>query len=368
MYKKILKIAKAIKFIHFNYPDSIFLCKFVVMMIDEKKLFRYMDIGFYVIFIPIFLLLIPTDHIVNKDIYFFIILMVFVAVIRFVNRRHNPISYVISGEYAKSLLVVGVTLSISIMLTRVEALDMRHYNILSHNPVRTTEMKIRSIWMLYFVEFSFTIMTALILELLKETKYRQNIEEEKNRAEVQLYKSQINPHFMLNTLNTLYGLYITHSSKTGEVFLKFSDMIKYTFSNSDKDRVMVCEEIKYLREYIDLHTLRLSEHTSVNFSCEVDDESLLIPPMILITFIENAFKYGVSSSQSSDINIRLHLKNRRFLFETENTIFSRLHSSTGVGLNNCKKRLELLYPDGYTLEYGERVGDNKFHTILKIRL
>ncbi len=338
------------------------------MEIDEKKLFKYTDIGFYLIFVPIILLLIPTDRFVEIDPYFFIILMVYMAVTHYINNKYNPLTYMFKKENHKGVVVIAITLLIAITITQMEVLDIRQYNSQTTYPKRTTEMKVRAVWVLYFIDLCFTMMLGLLLELFKQIKSKQSIEAEKNRAEVSLYRSQINPHFMLNTLNTLYGLYITKSDKVGEVFLKFSDMIKYMLSNSEKDKVMLCEEVTYLKEYIDLHTLRLGGQTTVSFNCTIDDESLLIPPMILITFVENAFKYGVSSAKSSNINISISLKGREFTFETQNTIFSRNHKSTSIGIKNCTKRLELLYPNSYTLSYGEDEASNQFYTLLKIRL
>lgn len=339
------------------------------MKIDKKKTFRWMDIGYYIIFIPIFLLLIPTDIIVEKDPYFFTILMLYMGVIHFISRKYNPVTYMIEGEWLKLSASAGATLAIAIILSRVEALDLRHFNILSLNPERTAEMKIRSIWLLYFIEFTFITTTALIMEIVRQTESRARIEEQKNRAELSLYKSQINPHFMLNTLNTLYGLYITKSDKTGDMFLKFTDMIKYTFSTNDTNTVMLDKEVEYITEYIDLQSLRLGSQTTVTFECNIDDPSVMIPPMILITFVENAFKYGVSSSQKNEIKISISLTNRNFHFSTENTIFSRCEtSSTGIGIANCRKRLELLYPNRYTLFSGEEQGFNKYFTTLNIKL
>lgn len=266
------------------------------------------------------------------------------------------------------LAAIGATLLLASLLSRIEALDLRGYNILSDSPARTAGMKIRSIWMLYFIELSFSIMTALVMELMKQTQRRTQIEEEKNAAELALYRSQINPHFMLNTLNTLYGLYVTKSTRTGELFLKFTDMIKYTFTSNDKEQVMLCEELKYLDEYITLHTLRLSEQTRVEYHCDVLDESLYVAPMIFITFIENAFKYGVSSSERSEIKISISQRGRELTFSTENRIFARAGSSTGIGIRNCKKRLELLYSGAYSLEYGKQEELNKYIVTLKIRL
>lgn len=106
----------------------------------------------------------------------------------------------------------------------------------------------------------------------------------------QLYKAQINPHFLFNTLNTLYGLMISGSEKAEPAFVKFTELLRYMYSNSTQDKTSVDEEINYISEYIDLQLLRLNEHTNVCFTHQEDDTTLEIAPMILITFIENVFK------------------------------------------------------------------------------
>ncbi len=338
------------------------------MVIDEKKLFRYMDIGFYLIICPIILLLIPTDRFVEIDPYFFVILVIYMVVTHYIFRRYNPLVYFFMDDKHKTAAVLAATIIISILLSQMEIQDIRQFNRYTKIPSFTINMKVRAIWVFYIIELSFTMMVAMVMELFEQNRLRQNIEAERNKAEISLYKSQINPHFMLNTLNTLYGLYITKSDKTGDVFLKFSDMIKYTLSTSDKDRVMLCDEVNYIQEYIDLHSLRLSDQTTVMFNCEIDDDSKMIPPMILITFVENAFKYGVSSSQKSNIEISLTLKNRDFTFRTSNSIFANHHSSTGIGVVNCQRRLDLYFPESHTLEYGCDPKTNQYKTLLNIKL
>ena len=118
------------------------------------------------------------------------------------------------------------------------------------------------------------------------------IEAEKNRAELALYKAQINPHFLFNTLNALYGLVLTKSDKTESAFIKFSNILKYMYAQTTMETISINNEVEYIRQYVDLQSLRLNKHTQVVFETQIDDEHAKIPPMILITFVENTFKYG----------------------------------------------------------------------------
>ncbi|MFI3283067.1 MAG: histidine kinase, partial [Rikenellaceae bacterium] len=220
-----------------------------------------MDIGFYLILCPLILFIIPTDRFVEIDPYFFAILIVYMVITHYIFRKYNPLTYFFEGDKHKTAAIVAVTLIITMILSQMEIQDIRQFNRYTLSPSNTINMKVRAVWVFYIIDLSFTMMVAFVMELVKQIKSRQNIEAERNKAEIALYKSQINPHFMLNTLNTLYGLHITKSDIEGEVFLKFSDMIKYTLSSSDKDKVMICDEVTYLREYIELHTLRLNRPT-----------------------------------------------------------------------------------------------------------
>ena len=112
----------------------------------------------------------------------------------------------------------------------------------------------------------------------------------------------------------------------------------------------MADEINYIQEYIDLQSLRLGRHTKVDVHYQIDDNSAMIAPMILITFVENAFKYGISSTTNSLISISIELKGGVLQFNSTNGIYNRSkQTASGIGIENCRKRMELLYPERYTL-------------------
>ncbi len=337
------------------------------MLRDEKQILRYMDWGIYLIFIPIILMLTPTNRIFERDPYFFLLMMGYMVIIHSINRRYNFITNIFKGDYQKAAIAIGAVVVTTYLATCIKVNDFREVNLtITDSDVRS--MRNRVLFTLCFIDLSFTVMLGLLLELFRQKIEKQDIEAEKGKAELAIYKSQINPHFMFNTLNTIYALNFTGSHKTGEVIMKFSNIVKYMYQNSDKDKIMISEEVKYLQEYVDLHALRLSEETVVNFNCRVDDTSEYIPSMILVTFVENVFKYGVSSSESSEIDITLTLENKRLTFVTSNTIFSGGgEGSSGIGIENCRKRLSLLYAERYTLECGAEE-NNRYRIELIIEL
>lgn len=236
------------------------------------------------------------------------------------------------------------------------------------HPKLREHLRAQNVWFMFLIVSGYSLSISLLLELFRQIIVKKEIEEQKNKAELSLYKAQINPHFMFNTLNTLYGLTISKSDKAEDAFVKFIEILKYTYTQVNLDMIPIGNEIKYIEDYISLQLLRLNSHTKVNWKYEIDDESVLIPPMVLITFVENAFKYGSSSTKDCNITIKAELKNRGLSFSVQNSIMRRdkSESEISVGLNNCSARLNLIYPGRHILSVSECNG--MFKVSLKIKL
>lgn len=175
----------------------------------------------------------------------------------------------------------------------------------------------------------------------------------RNQAELALYKAQINPHFLFNTLNTIYGLLITQSDKTEASLERFINLTKYMYNNANREFIDLAEEVEYIGQYIDLQKLRLNEYADIRFCHEVEDGTMEVPPMMLITFVENAFKYGISSNEACYIHIGLREHGGTLSFEVENSVVGhkgQRKSSKGMGIENCRRRPNLLYPNRHTLD------------------
>src|SRR5690606_12763260 len=184
---------------------------------------------------------------------------------------------------------------------------------------------------------------------------RKAVENERLTAELNFLKAQINPHFLFNTLNNLYYLAYTQSPATTEVIAKLSQMMRYMIYDSNYATVPLSKEIEYMENYISLERLRLNDQIPINFSVEGGNpEGVLIAPLIFITFLENAFKHGVSNNHPKAwVNISIRLKDRQCLYRVENSklpySLPATESKSGIGLQNVKRRLELSYPDKHTL-------------------
>ena len=187
---------------------------------------------------------------------------------------------------------------------------------------------------------------------------KKKSEEEANRrrleAEIALLKSQINPHFLVNTLNNLYVLSLTEPEKTPDGLLKLSEMVNYILYECAKPKVSLALDIEFIKSYIALQRMRLSPniHLQVDLPSAVPSE-IEIEPMILIPFIENAFKHGLTTKQECDILIAIQLKGKQLNLEVKNPVLplkpSESGNPSGIGLANTQQRLEHSYADKHSL-------------------
>jgi two-component system, LytTR family, sensor histidine kinase AlgZ len=200
---------------------------------------------------------------------------------------------------------------------------------------------------------------------------QREMENQRLTAELNFLKAQINPHFLFNTLNNLYYLAYTQSANTTEVISKLSQMMRYMIYDTNHQHVPLSKEIEYMQNYISLERLRLNDQIPITLEVEGNPEGVLITPLIFITFLENAFKHGVSNNfPGAWVNVRMRLKGRECIYEVEN---SKIPSSkpeseekSGIGLQNVKRRLALSYPDRYTLDIQSR--PDRYTVKLKITL
>ncbi len=226
-----------------------------------------------------------------------------------------------------------------------------------------------SVWFMFSVVVGYSISVSFIKELYDRMLKQSELENQRDKAQLALFKAQINPHFLFNTLNSLYSLVIGTSRTAEDAFIKFTELLKYTYMTAESDRVTVADEVRYIDNYIDLELLRLGTRTAVDRHCEVDDYATEIPPMIFLTFVENAFKYGASTSRDCRIFISLKVKDGVLEFETRNRIMrhsDEFRQTVPVGINNCRRRLEGLYKGRHVLDIREEEGE--FKVFMKIQL
>jgi two-component system sensor histidine kinase AlgZ len=177
-------------------------------------------------------------------------------------------------------------------------------------------------------------------------------------AELNYLKSQINPHFLFNTLHNLNSLVYAGAKNANEVIIKLSNIMRYMIYESGKERVALSSEIEYMNDYIHLESIRLNNSFKLDFTITGPVEKINIAPLMLITFLENAFKHGVSDQEPDCwIDVKLSVDSRQLTYRVSNKKIRNVKQNklkSGFGLDNVKKRLELSYPDKYALVVDDR--------------
>lgn len=196
----------------------------------------------------------------------------------------------------------------------------------------------------------------------------KEVEKQKVEAELRALKAQVNPHFFFNTLNSLYALSLDKSDKAPELILKLSDLMRYVIYESKDDLVPAGKQIEFLQSYVYLERLRSNEGLEVRFEITGDRLDIKVAPLIFLAFIENAFKHGAKDQKDGPyIHVAFNLEQEdRVVFSIENRAdpFRKRHPDGGFGLENVKKRLELLYPGKHNLNISESV--TSYHVELTI--
>lgn len=204
----------------------------------------------------------------------------------------------------------------------------------------------------------------------KDSQIRLDLERQKISSELSFLKAQINPHFFFNTLNNIYALTLSNVELSRKALHKLSRMMRYVLYETQKDTTLLSQEIAFLQDYIELMQLRLSDKVQVCFEPPKPVKEVSIAPMLLLPFVENAFKHGVSALHPSHIFISIRQQGPELQIEVRNSIFTKqpmvVEESHGIGLTNTRRRLDLLYPGRYTLQVREFNAENEFRVFLSL--
>jgi hypothetical protein len=199
----------------------------------------------------------------------------------------------------------------------------------------------------------FLFLAVFFFSLILRISYRwRQTEREKLNAELAYLKAQINPHFLFNILNTIYSLAIEKSDQTATAVVELSQMMRYVISEAGHHLVPLSKEIDYISNYIALQRLRFGDTIPLSYTVTGTPSGQLIAPLILISFVENAFKHGVNSSEDADIRINIVITDKQLHFTAFNNkvTIQEIPESGGLGIENTRQRLQLLYPANHTLE------------------
>lgn len=206
---------------------------------------------------------------------------------------------------------------------------------------------------------------------LRQKALQRQLAEEKQRsteAELSWLKNQLNPHFLFNTLNNISSLTQIDADEAQDAIGRLSDLLRYALYETRTEQVSIGGEMEFMQNYIALMSLRCGPNVEVTTDFRVGNPSLTVAPMLLLSPIENAFKHGVSSSKPSFIRLSLHDGDGALHFSCENSNYPKPQadrSGSGIGIENMKKRLELIYPGRYTLDYG--LSGDTYHVNITIK-
>jgi two-component system LytT family sensor kinase len=206
----------------------------------------------------------------------------------------------------------------------------------------------------------------------KDRQAREALEKDKAVTELSFLKNQINPHFYFNTLNNIYVLTELDPKLAGEAILQLSKMMRYLLYDTQRENTLLSQEIAFVKNYIGLMKLRLTDRVKIEVDTPEDLEDMPLAPLILLPFVENAFKHGVSATQPSQISISIDQIGKTIEMTVRNRIMNdhslSLDTDSGIGLANTRRRLDLLYPNKHTLTIDERDADDLYSVHLNLDL
>ena len=274
--------------------------------------------------------------------------------------------YLLTKKYIRYVFTVILTLVSTLLLIRLvfglinlnpESFENQYPAISKIGPIAKANA---------FLMLIVSLVTSISLALNSQLKLS---EREKLSAQLSSLKSQINPHFLFNTLNSIYVTAIDKSPTTAEMVQKLSQMMRYTMKDTQNDFVPLEDELQYLQNYIDLQKVRLENSIKLSFTITGKVEEQSIAPMLMLPFIENAFKYGVNAEENSSIIIDINIdEDNLYLYISNNKVQVQTltNESSGLGIENTRSRLHLLYPKQHNLKIDD--AEKQFLVSLHIKL
>ena len=269
----------------------------------------------------------------------------------------------IRAEKTKKLLVVVVLISlipIEMVIYELITSDKDSIVVLEGYP---TYVSIAIL--VYYVLFGLGILFFVVFKVVQQYKLLIEFKNEKNKTEIQLLQSQVNPHFFFNMLNNLYGLIDQDKERSKELVLQLSEMMRYSIYEGQKTEVSIQQEIDFIQNFIELHQMRYRKSVDVKFEYEVDNPDQQIMPLMYIVLVENAFKHGVELLRNNAfVRIKLKSTKQSIYFEIENNFEKEDLGRKGIGLTNLKRRLELVYPNQF--DFNETISNSTYTTQLTL--
>lgn len=292
----------------------------------------------------------------NHDLWFVVtnevISLVFFAVLVYFN-----LLYLIPNYLARNvLLYLGLVLAACAVVTPIKVLVL-YLKFSGHPQLQEDLVAVQDT--LYLGSFLITMASTVLRVITDWWRYQQekiNLQTQTIQSELRFLKSQINPHFLFNTLNNLYALTLKKSDKAPEIVLKLSEIMRYMLYECNEKQVLLSKEVQYIHNYLDLERLRQPKGADIQFATEGHISDQMVAPLLFVPFLENSFKHGLNHHVQGGgfVRLRLSVHEQDLEFFIENSKAERLPRqehprSGGIGLTNVRQRLNILYPDKHTL-------------------
>lgn len=260
--------------------------------------------------------------------------------------------YFLFGLYSIYTLIISgylIVISVFFGLVYLSNFEYAHMAPISRNMVFVAV----SVYLVVLLVSAFKLLQLNLRHTEKTKRLEHKILETQlklKEQELNYLKMQIHPHFLFNTLNTLYGFALKKADETPDMLLKLSNLLDYLLYQADKPFVSIQEEINHIHDYIALEKMRFHDTLDISFTTHTIPVDLKIAPMLLVPFVENSFKHGVIKKGQLSIVIDIKVENKTLFFYIENTHTQADTSQKGIGLDNIQKRLDLVYCNQYTLD------------------
>jgi len=313
----------------------------------RKKWLKVLSHLVYWIFAWFFLnLLFGYGELLNRlSMYYSLVILLITAGVTYWITGYLIPRYLLKGRYGLFLIYLLFTIIVSLDLELITVMLFLVYE------------NTREIYSLlagtYFIVF-LSAGIKLTEYWFNEQQRRQAAMKEKVETELKLLKSQIHPHFLFNTLNNIYALALQKSDQAPDAIIKLSELLDYLIYHGENEKVPLAKEIELIDHYIELEKLRYGDRLKASFEKTGYPDNVTIAPVLLLPFVENAFKHGISQSRGKVwLKIHLEISNRSINFHIENSkpgISSKVSIPGGIGLENLKRRLAILYENRHTLE------------------
>jgi len=289
----------------------------------------------------------------------------------FIIKQKSSLKYVLVLPYI--VIELGIYLIFMILIAYV-------LNLFHHKPIEFSKLFfLRYVWRgIYFLFFStgyyylrLAIRNGILVANLEKEKVsrllqQQMLENELIKSENAWRQSQLNPHFLFNTLNLIFNKVNSISPQVGDIIMMLSEIMRFSITPLSQGKIKLSDEVEHIRLFIKLNQLRFNDKLALVFEVRGDDENLLINPLLLITLVENVFKYGDLYNETNPASIIIDINDGVLNFSTKNLVNKRKVTSHGIGLSNITERLKSYYPNQYQFTYTE--DNSTFYLNLKINL